>query len=452
MFLTIYHFFIRFWALSLLLSLTVFFGGCSQDPSTESGSKNPPEKSAPTNPTNQSTLGQTPPANQTDQGALGSSSPIAQDDPDSDSPVALVNGQPISINSLNGQVSMRLYAFDQSDQPKNPLNPPIELRLEVLDQLISLELAYQAAHKAGYEPNSAEIDQVVNQIAANYGGDLGELEKTLKSFGDSLDRLKKQVAYNETIKKWRDTAFLAQAMVSDSEAKAFFDERESETERPDQILALQIIFPVPLMPSGDPTAIRETIREKAAAALKEAKAGVKFEALIQKYMDKNALNITNEGQMGWVAQDGAFPELEEALFKLKPGQVSEVVETPYSFHILKAIEFRAAGRFAFEDVRPDIVDFLTNQKIDLAVRDQIEALRAQAKIVVNDPELAKAWPGFLETQKTKAATAEEAKATAAKEPKDAAAEKAKATAAEKAKAAAAEKAKATDPKKAKDGQ
>jgi parvulin-like peptidyl-prolyl isomerase len=312
--------------------------------------------------------------------------------------VATVNGRPIDQNSFDGQVSLRLYAgpFGDANTPKDPINPPLELKLEVLDQMVSLETAYQEALANGYAPKPEEVEKILERVAGEYGGGVKELEGTLTEFGDSLDRLKNQISYNETIKNWRDTAFLSKAIVSDAEAKAFYEERSAEAEHPDQIQALQIIFPVPMSMSGDQAKARETIRLQAEEALKEAKAGVNFEDLAKKYMTPNTRSISNDGKMGWVAQDGVFPELEEALFKLVPGQISEIVDTPFSLHILKALAFRPAGKFTYEEVRPSILEFLTNQRIDEAVAEKIEELRAKTKVVVLEPDLAKAWPEYLQ--------------------------------------------------------
>jgi parvulin-like peptidyl-prolyl isomerase len=373
-------------ALALLLTLVSaqFLAGCSQE------EKSPSPTKAETGPSQGATSA--PPA------AGQKTDPPVTPSPDASeqTPVALVNGQPISANTLNSQ-ALRLYRespFGNPEDAKNPLNPPLEIKLEVLDLLIRLEVAYQEAKKAGYEPKPEEVDKILGQIAEAYGGDQNQLRETLTSFGDTMDQLKRQINYTETVKKWRDTEFLSQAMVSEPEAKAYYDGLQDQADHPDQILALQLMFPVPLSATGDQALLRQKVRDQAEAALAELKAGANFEDLAPKYMTPNTRSLTNNGRMGWVAKDGVFPELEEALFQLSPGQISPVIETPFSFHILKALEFRPAGRLTFDDLRPDILDFLTNQKIDLTARARIEELKDQATIQIVDPELAKAWPEF----------------------------------------------------------
>ncbi|MDR1576874.1 MAG: peptidyl-prolyl cis-trans isomerase [Deltaproteobacteria bacterium] len=398
----------------LLASLTIFtllvfltslgVWGCSQnDPKNQDPTKPAPTKPEPTKPEpDQAWLDQ--PASQPGQPAT-TDQPLP---PDSDQPpppdrtiLATVNDLPIEANVFYGQVRMRQTSdsFGNPENPENNLSAPLELRLEVLDQLFSLNLAHQEALKEGYTPKPEELVKIMDQVAESYGGGAEDLKNLLAKYGDSVERLQQQVAYNETIRKWRDTAFLAQALVSESEARAYYEANQKQAEHPEQVRALQIVFPVPLTTIGDQEKTRQAIKDKAQAAFKDAQAGLNFEDLIKKYMNPNTLSLTNNGQMGWVSQDGGFPILEEALFKLTPGQISEIVETDFSFHILKALERRPAGRLTFEDLKPDILDFLTNQKIDLAVRDRLTELRENAKIEILDPELAKAWPEFEERQK-----------------------------------------------------
>jgi parvulin-like peptidyl-prolyl isomerase len=315
-------------------------------------------------------------------------------------PIATVNGQPINGSAFQGQVAMRLQQMQPFADPgleaRNTLKPPLEVKLEVLDQLIGLELAFYEGKKEGYEPSAAELDELVRKVVADYGSE-DELNEILANFGETLEDLKAVVSRNQTIRNWRDTAFLTEAMVSDDEAQAYYEDNKEDAKHPDQLRAVQVMFPVPMTAPEGYDEHRQKIKAQAETALTEAKAGASFESLVQKYMNANTRNLTNDGQMGWVSQDGAFPELETALFKLKPGEMTqELVETPFSFHILKALEFRAAGQLTYQDLRPDILDILTNQKIDLALKKKLDALKDTADIVISDPEMAKEWPAFVE--------------------------------------------------------
>ncbi|MDR1545781.1 MAG: peptidyl-prolyl cis-trans isomerase [Deltaproteobacteria bacterium] len=229
-------------------------------------------------------------------------------------------------------------------------------------------------------------------MAQQYGGTEG-LNAVLTGVGETTESFREQLRRSLTIKNWRETAFLKVAQVSYDEARAFYDERLEEARHGERMRALQILVPVPFLSSQNAELAKEQARKTAEEILKEAQDGANFEDLIQTRMDPTARAATNDGRVGWLVRGASgFPELEEVLFALKPGEVGGLVETPYSFHIVKALEYRPAGQVSFAEAKPEIILMLANRKIDQAVQARVDELRRQAKIEILDPSLAAAWP------------------------------------------------------------
>jgi peptidyl-prolyl cis-trans isomerase C len=263
-----------------------------------------------------------------------------------------------------------------------------DTKVEVLDLLIRVELVTQEAYRLGFAPSEEELDSLAAQAMENYGG-REALEAALIESGDSLATFRAQVARNEAILAWRDTAFLARATVSEEEARAFYDEHQEEVAHGPEVRAIHIMFPMPLESTGDES--RAAIRAKADEALTLAHSGMDFEELMYAYMDPNTLNVTANGNLGWVSKGSSLPDLEEAIFSLEPGQISDIVETPFSLHIIKVLETRPAGTISFEELRPSIVEALFEDKIDTLVQARVEELIANAQVEIEDPVLAALW-------------------------------------------------------------
>ncbi|HZI49576.1 MAG TPA: peptidylprolyl isomerase [Pyrinomonadaceae bacterium] len=82
-------------------------------------------------------------------------------------------------------------------------------------------------------------------------------------------------------------------------------------------------------------------RAKAEEVLKRVKAGENFEALAKEYSTDPG-SKDNGGDLGWFGRGRMVADFEKAAFALQPGQVSEIVESPFGFHIIK-VEGRRNG-------------------------------------------------------------------------------------------------------------
>jgi peptidyl-prolyl cis-trans isomerase C len=114
--------------------------------------------------------------------------------------------------------------------------------------------------------------------------------------------------------------------------------------------------------------------EDAKKLLQQINGGAKFDELAKKN-SKDTGSAGNGGDLDFAKPDAYVPEFGKALVALKKGQVSDPVKTQFGYHIIKLEDTREAQFPAFEEVKPQVVQRLEQQKITQLQ----ETLRKQAK-------------------------------------------------------------------------
>lgn len=83
------------------------------------------------------------------------------------------------------------------------------------------------------------------------------------------------------------------------------------------------------------------------------------------------------GLLGQVKVGVLYPELEQVLFSLKPGEISGIVESELGFHILRCDEVKPAGVLSLDEAMPKLKQYLDDRNRKQKQRQWLDALIAQ---------------------------------------------------------------------------
>jgi peptidyl-prolyl cis-trans isomerase D len=153
---------------------------------------------------------------------------------------------------------------------------------------------------------------------------------------------------------------------------------------PDQVHARHILLAVP---AGATDAERATAKAKALEVLKQAEKGADFAKLAAKYSEDPS-NRLEGGDLGTFGRGQMIKPFEDAVFAMKPGQVT-MVETRFGFHVVKLEEIKPAHSDTLADARPKITDTLRTQAGAKLARDATREDLAAALSGTNLQEIAK---------------------------------------------------------------
>jgi len=145
-------------------------------------------------------------------------------------------------------------------------------------------------------------------------------------------------------------AYADQVQLDDAAIDKYYRRHLDQFEIPEQVRASHVLIRVER--DADEKS-RQKKRELAEKVLAEAKEGKDFAELATKYSDDKA-SVAKGGDLGYFTRGTMVKSFEEAAFSLKPGDLSEVVSSPFGFHIIKGAGYIEAGVKPLEDVLDEV--------------------------------------------------------------------------------------------------
>ncbi len=199
-------------------------------------------------------------------------------------------------------------------------------------------------------------------------------EELAKWVADNPDRYRTPPRVRVRYAAYQPKDFAALATPSDEAVKTYYDaHRDDRFTAPEEIRARHILIKVP--PDADEQQ-RAEARKKAEDALAKVQKGGDFAKLAQQ-ISEDAGSASKGGDLGLFSRGKMVPAFDAAAFALEPGAVSDVVESPFGFHIIKVEDKLPGGQKPLEAVRQEIVQTLSEEQgLELA-RKQAESDRRE---------------------------------------------------------------------------
>jgi peptidyl-prolyl cis-trans isomerase C len=285
-------------------------------------------------------------------------------------PVARVNGS--VIDAIELRRAKKVLTRGQSV----PVEQQAAVDKQAVEQLVSAELLYQAAAKLEIKDLEKQIDTKLAQGKTRFKDDQ-EFKKAIKDLEMDEKDLREYTRRDLLISRFVDTAFVAKTTIPDTEIRSFYDKNQDKFKRDESVKASHILIGV----DGKATAEeKKKALEKAEKLKKELAGGADF-ALLAK--DNSTCPSSKQGgDLGFFGKGQMVPSFEKAAFALKPGEISDIVETQFGYHIIKLTDKKAAEIADFKDVKAKIEEYLKGQKVNEAIQKYLEETKKTAKIEI----------------------------------------------------------------------
>lgn len=297
------------------------------------------------------------------------------------------------IADISRQIPVEAFSQIPAEQVKTILK-------NIVDGMVDQEILMINVEKAGIKPSPELVSAAFDKMMKSLPPERAEMfTSMLKQRGKTLEAYKAELAKDPNAQKgiainnWVESNISnkPENAVSDAEVEKFYREHQESFATPESISASHILIDVKKTDDSGKALSPEAIAKNDADALKKAqdilaklKQGESFEKIAEQESACPS-GKQNKGSLGQFSKGQMVPEFEEAAFALqKKGQLSDVVKTPYGYHIIRLDSEKKPASFKpLAEVKDEIKNYLTQMKIEKAVLDVIVKEKANLKVKVN---------------------------------------------------------------------
>lgn len=275
-----------------------------------------------------------------------------------------------------------------------------EKQADVLRDLIDQQLLLQKGKDLGINGDTElikKLDEMRKQMNLET---MEDLEKAAEAQGASYEEFKQNMRNQIITQRVIGQEVGSKLSINKDDEQKFYEEHRADMERPEQVRLSEILIApkTPAKPAGPDGKPEPQTEAESAAALAAAQAkaqdlleqirkGANFAEIAKKNSD--GTSAKEGGDLSYFKRGTLAKELEDKVFALKPGGITDVIRTKQGYIILQATEHQMAGIPTLKEVEPRIQDALYMQRLQPALRAYLTTLREQAFIDIK--------PGYVDS-------------------------------------------------------
>lgn len=266
-------------------------------------------------------------------------------DKPSEDAVAVVNDSVITQADLDIEMADVQQRFSDMGRPLSD-SQISGMKKRFLESLIERELLYQQSRKEDIDVDEALLEKQLRALEKQY---------------------RRKVAVQQFIEK--------KFAVSEEEMKAYYESDPNISREPAQIRASHIL--VKMNPTADESK-QEEARRKIEEIRDKLRAGEDFSSLAKEWSE--CPSSAKGGDLGYFRRGRMVKPFDEAAFALGPGDISEIVQTRFGYHLIKVTDKKPESIVPYDEAKDEIEQRLRMQKRQRGMRAYLETLKEEANI------------------------------------------------------------------------
>ena len=238
------------------------------------------------------------------------------------------------------------------------------------ENIIERVLLRQAARNEPEEIPADGIEKVYQElIKQNEGKE--KLFEQIEGPEDNKEQLIRQnIEYDMRLERLLKKVTDRIPEPSEQDVREYYEQNSKRFTNPETIRVSHIVK----RPTSEPEVIKT--QEQMQQILAQLREKANFAELAQQHSDCPE----NGGDLGYFARGQMVQEFEDVVFNLQAGEISNIFQTDFGFHIAKLIDRRPPSPCTFAEVRESIVEELKQQQSQKSIEDFVDKEKAKATI------------------------------------------------------------------------
>jgi peptidyl-prolyl cis-trans isomerase SurA len=290
--------------------------------------------------------------------------------------VVVIDNEPHTLSEVKAYAQKIGRVFPEGDLERLTAEDKAILELFITEKLVAAEIK-----RIGLRISPAEVDRAIEEVKRRNQLSDEELLEALRREGMSMER------YRETIRAEIEKGELVNSQVrqrvniTQEDVERYYRQNQARFKSPEQNHLHHLLFPLPRNAAPDEEErARRLAHESRARALGGEDLGRVAGSL-------RASGVAAEGgDLGWIDRRSLQSEIEKAVTRLAPGQVSEPVRTPLGIHLVRVAAKKEPGVLPLAEVAEKIREELYAKAIDERYQKWIKTdLRRRYRVDVKVP-------------------------------------------------------------------
>lgn len=285
--------------------------------------------------------------------------------------IAAIVGDEVILHSEVNQFAAQLAIQNRIDLRKHP-EKFNELRKISRENLVIQKILLAKAREDTITVDDARVDEELDKQIQIWSQQLGSESKIEEYFGIPVSRIKRQFreeVKNRLMVETLQSQYVQKITITRPEVERFYETmKDSLPEMKDMVKISHILRKIRAGGEG-----RDEALKKIQDIRRRILAGEDFSQLARQYSEDPG-SASRGGELGFISRGDFVKEFEEVAFHLQEGELSEIVETQFGFHLIQVVERRGEKinvRHILIRLRPSEDDDRYTREFLSTIRDSI---------------------------------------------------------------------------------